>query len=256
MAYLVFQIQALLASWGEPAIGERRGTAEWPTQSALLGLLGAALGIDRADEPAHASLRDSLSFAVGVQSTGSLLRDYHTAQVPPRNKLKGYAHATRQHELAVPKYDLKTVLSTRDYRENSCCLVALSRRPQAAASHTLEELAAALQKPKFVLYFGRKTCVPGSPLWPQVAVADSAMAAFETYKNAYDQARTASNGNTLLEPLPDLQRLVFDEHCQAGVNADLVVRRKDRMIRRSGWLFGDRQEHIHLVAQKDSHVPE
>jgi CRISPR system Cascade subunit CasD len=256
MSYLVFQLQALLSSWGEPAVGGHRGTAEWPGQSALLGLLGAALGLDRADESAHARLRDGLGFAVGVLNTGTLLRDYHTAQVPPQNKLKGRPHATRQQELAVPKFDLKTILSTRDYRQNSSCLVALSIRQDAVAAYTLDQLAQALRTPTFVLYLGRKACVPGAPLWPQVLHAECALDAFSTYRQAYEAARQGADNMPYLEPMPELLRIVFDEHSHAGVQADLVVRRKDRMIRRTGWHFGDRQEHIHLLASKDSHVPE
>lgn len=110
MDYLVFQLQAPLSSWGEPAVGEFRGTAEHPSQSALIGLLGAALGVVRSDEAAHAALRDGYGFAVGLQSPGNLLRDYHTAQVPPRTALKGRPHATRRDELAVPKPELGTIL--------------------------------------------------------------------------------------------------------------------------------------------------
>ena len=110
MDYLVFQLQAPLSSWGEPAVGEFRGTAEHPSQSALVGLLGAALGIWRDDEAAHAALRDGYGFAVGLQSGGSLLRDFHTAQVPKHSALKGRPLATRRDELAVPKADLGTIL--------------------------------------------------------------------------------------------------------------------------------------------------
>ena len=87
--YLVFQLQAPLAAWGDVAVGEYRGSREYPGASALIGLLGAALGLRREDEAAHAALRDGYRFAVGVVSAGHLLRDYHTAQVPGRTTLKG-----------------------------------------------------------------------------------------------------------------------------------------------------------------------
>ena len=48
--YLVFQLYAPLASWGEEASGEIRHSATVPTRSALLGLLAAALGIRRDEE--------------------------------------------------------------------------------------------------------------------------------------------------------------------------------------------------------------
>ena len=250
MNYLIFQIQAPLSSWGEPAVGEFRGTAELPSQSALIGLLGAALGVLREDEAAHAALRDSYGFAMAMLSGGSLLRDYHTAQVPPRSALKGRPQATRRQELAVPKMDLGTILSTRDYRQNAASLVAIQARIDSTPAHTLAELALALREPRFTLYFGRKACPPAAPLWPQVIEATSAQSAFAEYKTMFDSARAAvanKYGGLPLEPLLPITRIAFDDHINAGVPHDMTTQRKDRMIRRKGWQFGDRNEHIAFV---------
>lgn len=252
MNYLVFQLQAPLSSWGEPAVGEFRGTAEHPTQSALIGLLGAALGLYRDDEAAHAGLRDGYGFAVGLLSSGSLLRDYHTAQVPPRTALKGRAHATRRNELSVSKTDLSTILSTRDYRQNAASLVAVQPRNDGTLPHTLVELASALREPKFTLYLGRKACVPAAPLWPQVIEAESAQAAFAFYRTLFESARLAAadkHGRLPLEALPPVTRLAFDDHINAGVSHDISTRRKDRLIRRKGWQFGDRNEYIAIIPE-------
>lgn len=250
MEHLVFQLHAPLSSWGESAVGEFRGTGEIPTHSAVIGLLGAALGLDRSDETAHAGLRDGYGMAVALLASGSLLRDYHTAQVPPASKLKGRPHATRRHELSVPKDDLGTILSARDYRQNAASLVALQLRGGVSAPHRLSELADALRFPKFTLYLGRKSCAPAAPLWPQLIDADSAWAAFQQYVDRFDAARRAV-GKTLkqppLESLPRIGKLAFDDHVKAGLPSDLTVRRKDRMIRRQGWQFGDRNEHIALI---------
>ena len=50
-----------------------------------------------------------------------------------------------------------------------------------------------------------------------------------------------------LEPLPGLERIIFDDHVTAGVAHDLSTRRKDRLIRRQGWQFGDRNELVALL---------
>lgn len=251
MEHLVFQLQAPLSSWGEPAVGEFRGTGEMPTQSAVIGLLGAALGLDRSEEAAHAKLRDGYGIAVALLSSGSLLRDYHTALVPPAAKFKGRPHATRRHELSVPKNDLGTILSTRDYRQNAASLVALQPRSGVPVPHALDALAEALRFPKFTLYLGRKSCAPAAPLWPQVIEAESAWAAFQQYADRFEVARQNTTMKTakapLLEPLPNIGKLAFDDHVIAGLAGDLLVRRKDRLIRRQGWQFGDRIEHIALI---------
>ena len=249
MDFLVFRLEAPLSAWGEPAVGEFRGSATYASQSALVGLLGAALGVLRDDEAGHAALRDGLGFAVGLLSAGSLLRDYHTAQVPPRAALKGRPQATRRQEMAVPKVELSTILSSRDYRQNAACLVAVQRCGDGAAPE-LPELAKALRQPAFALFLGRKACVPGAPLWPQLMAADSALDALREYSLRDEQARTAhvdKHGRAPLEPLPSLKRIAFDDRIHAGVPADLSTPRKDRLIRRKGWQFGDRIEHVALL---------
>ena len=252
MDFLVFQLQATLSSWGDTAVGEYRGSYEHPGESALIGLLGAALGIRREDEVAHAALRQGYGFAVGVQSGGKLLRDYHTAQVPGRAALKGRPHATRRDELGVPKDDLNTILSTRDYRQEAASLIAI--QPRSDAPYSLEVLADALRKPRFVLYLGRKSCPPAAPLHPVVITADSALAAFEEYRKRLNDQRDAHkdrHGRLPLEPIGELIRLVWGDGVEAGTAADLSAPRKDRLIRRQGWQFGDRTEHVALLREGD-----
>jgi CRISPR system Cascade subunit CasD len=253
MNFLVFQLHAPLSSWGEPAVGEFRGTADHPSQSALIGLLGAALGLLRDDETGHAALRDSHGFAVGLLSGGSLLRDFHTAQVPPRSAMKGRPSFTRRAELSIPKSELGTMLSTRDYRQNAASLVAIVRRQEENSLCSLKELAQALRTPKFTLYLGRKACAPASPLWPQVLEGDSAKTVFEHYSRLHEDARLQARdrrGRLPLEPLPVVGRIYFDNHIVAGVPALVSVPRKDRIIRRTGWQFGDRTEHMAVLAEE------
>jgi CRISPR system Cascade subunit CasD len=251
MDYLVFQLQAPLAAWGEPAVGEYRGSANHPGESALLGLLGAALGITRDDEAALLALQAGYRFAVGVQSTGTLLRDYHTAQVPSTSDLKGRPQATRADELALPRHKLNTILSTRDYRQGSSCLVAV----QAAehAPHDLHSLATALRTPRFVLYLGRKACPLAAPLCPQVLNADSVSSAFGHYINAVNALaapHTDRWGHPAVELPAEVRSLSWSDGIEAGVVPQLSAPRKDRVIRRSHWQFGDRMEHRAVLKEE------
>ncbi len=232
MEFLLFQLQAPLAAWGDVAVGQYRGSREHPGASALIGLLGAALGIRREDDAAHATLRDGYGFAVGTVSSGQLLRDYHTAQVPGRSDMQTRPHRTRRDELNLPRHDLNTILSTRDYRQDAAWAVAVQARPGAA--HTLGDLAQALRQPRFVLYLGRKCCPPAAPLAPVVADAASAHAALVVYLAAAD-------------PPAVLRGLAWADGVDAGVTAHLSAPRKDRVIRRRGWQFGDRTEHLALL---------
>lgn len=235
MEYLIFQLQAPLSAWGETAVGEYRPSANYPGESALLGLLAAALGIEREDEAAHLALRDHYGFAVGVQSAGRLLRDYHTAQVPGRVSLKHRPHNTRRDEINIPKDELKTILSTRDYRQDAACLVAV--QPGDSAPYSLDTLSQALQKPRYVLYLGRKACPPALPLWPRVLEANSALEALEKYRRQL----ISLAGDTAVQKL---ERLVWGSGINPGVQEDIQVVRKDNLLSRQHWQFGDRQEHV------------
>lgn len=236
MHFLVFQLVAPLAAWGDVAVGQYRGSRDAPGESALIGLLGAALGIRRDDEAAHASLRDGYAFAVGTVNAGALLRDYHTAQVPSRSDLRGRPHRTRRDELAVPKHELNTILSTRDYRQDGAWVVAVQALPDAPQQ--LTALERALREPRFVLYLGRKSCPPAAPLAPCVVDADSAHAAITGWLQAAGSQTT-------------LRSLAWGDRITAGTAPHLSVPRKDRLIRRKGWLFGDRTEHVALLAEDD-----
>lgn len=254
METLIFQLQAPLSSWGEVAVGEYRPSAEHPSQSALHGLLGAALGIDRDDDAAQASLQAGYRLAVGVLSQGRLLRDFHTAQVPSRTDMKKRPHATRRDELSLPKTDLNTILSSRDYRQDAVSLVAVQML--ADAPYSLEQLAEALKNPKFVLYLGRKSCPVAAPLHPCILSADTINAAFSDYQKAlsalWQQQLPKQPAPTSLA----VNKIVWgddfgsDDSSAIGVQRDLSIIRKDQVITRQGWQFADRSEHIALLAKE------
>ena len=122
--YLIFTIAAPMASFGmkyDP--GEWRNSANRPSKSGVLGLIAAALGIEREEQARFDALRDSLGFAVRVDDPGQPAYDYHTSQVPPQKRNRRFA--TRADELAVPKTELKTILSTREFRVNAFATPAL-----------------------------------------------------------------------------------------------------------------------------------
>ncbi len=251
MSILVFKLQAPLSSWGDTAVGEYRPSYNYPGVSALVGLLGAALGLRREDEAAHAALRDHYGYAVGVQSSGSLLRDYHTAQVPSQASLKKRPHASRRDELATPRHSLNTILSTRDYRQDGAFLIAV--QTDNCGPYPLEALRDALLRPKFVLYLGRKACAPGAPLHPQIIDATTAEQAFDGYLARLTEEigkHCGRSGAPLLELPAPVERIAWGQGIDAGPAPDLTITRKDRPIRRKGWQFGDRIEHVALVRKE------
>lgn len=233
--YLIFHLYGPMQSWGEIAVGEARNTAAHPTKSAIMGLLAAALGLkrDAQNDPEHQKLFHTLNFAVRIDASGSLLRDYHTTQLPRLARIK---YATRRAELL--EKDLSTVLSKRDYRCDAVYTIALW---PTAESYDLERLAQALKKPTFTLSLGRKACPLALPLQPLIYQADHLVAAFAQ----------APYPPLLLSLLPKDQTEV-DIYWE-GEDEQLKLRpkhqnqRRDGLVSRQRWQFSDRIEYYTTI---------
>ncbi len=162
--HLVFLLSGPMASFGGYAGHERRGSGVVPMRSAVLGLLGAALGINRADAEGQAALR-AYSVAVQPFQESAPFRDYHTVQTVPTAGAK--RPPTRKHALARVGREINTVITIRDYRCDVLIGVALWGNGQ----WTLGDLSLRLRRPVFPLYLGRKSCPLASPLNPDVVMA-------------------------------------------------------------------------------------
>ncbi|MCY3756656.1 MAG: type I-E CRISPR-associated protein Cas5/CasD [Acidobacteria bacterium] len=162
--HLVFLLSAPMASFGSYAGHERRGSGLVPLRSAVLGLMGAALGIDRKNTEDQTALR---AYSVAVQSfqRSVALRDYHTVQTVPTSGAK--RPPTRKRALEHVAGDANTVITIRDYR----CDVLVGVAVWGDGPWDLKDLAARLRRPEFPLYLGRKSCPLASPLNPVVTSA-------------------------------------------------------------------------------------
>ncbi|MDZ4791842.1 MAG: type I-E CRISPR-associated protein Cas5/CasD [Hyphomicrobiales bacterium] len=241
--YLIFSIAAPMASFGALAVGERRPSSNHPAKSGIIGFLAAALGIERGEEARLAALRDSLGFAVRVDDPGIPAFDYHTSQVPRKNR----RFATRAEELSVPKTELKTILSTREYRMDAFISPAVWLR-QPDAPHSLEEMAAALRAPAFTLFAGRKAHPLMLPCDAKIVQADTLPAAFAAFdakekdaiKHLKDELLTKT-GRARSKPAPVIYT---DLDGVTGTPTDRVEQRRDAPENRAKWRFGLRQEAV------------
>ena len=139
--FLLFTLYAPMGSLGQIAVGERRMGWARPGRSAILGLIAAALGIERVDEAAHRNLETGFFYAVRTDAPGRPFIDYHTAQTPKARR--GRMFATRREELDAD--DLHTVLSSREWRSDVCFTIALWPRHDQAVN--LSEIVDALRHP-------------------------------------------------------------------------------------------------------------
>ena len=252
MDILLFRLYGAMASWGEIAVGENRHTANYPSKSALLGLLGAALGIERDDEEKQRQLQQGYALAVESFSAGHLLSDYHTAQVP--DSVGKFTYRTRRDELVLGKERLGTILSSREYRCDALALVAV--RALDDAPFSLAEIQEKLLKPVFHLYLGRKSCPLAAPLNPQMLTEQpNFFAAFKAYQHKPMLPTSIASDDSLAKRDYDWLGRPKDRHYyweglpeDFSDRPDLLSRRQTRIrhdqpLSRKRWQFLPRQEH-------------
>ncbi|WP_137601906.1 type I-E CRISPR-associated protein Cas5/CasD [Paucilactobacillus nenjiangensis] len=136
MKTLTINFSSPLQSYGNEASFSSRTSSYYPSKSAVIGMLAAAMGYRRDDNRIIAL--NNLKFAVRVDQPGRTLRDYQTVE---------WKKGTRK-------------ITYRDYLQDAVFVVAVgSNDPQL-----IDTLAYTLRHPKFQLFLGRRANVPAGPL--------------------------------------------------------------------------------------------
>ena len=217
--YLVLTLVAPMGSFGGPAGHKKRGSNSWPSRSAILGLIGAAMGIQREDKAKQEDLRN-WRMAVSVLSDSVPLQDFHTTQTVPDTRIKN--PATRRLALESLKPKDHPVVIQRDYRCDCVFGVALWGGPD------MDMLLAALERPSFVPYLGRKSCPLAAPMAPHQVAAENVEKALENV--------TPPPWLSPLQPL----LIASDDELPGGWQETLW----DEPLDRSKWHFGLRTVHV------------
>ena len=236
MRFLLFTLYAPMGSFGEIAVGERRMGWARPGRSAVLGLVAAAMGFERVDEDSHRSLEAGLFYAVRTDALGRPFIDYHTSQTPKQRRNQTFANR----RAALQAGDLHTVLSSREWRSDTCFTVSLWPRRDDAVD--LDAMADALRRPCFALYLGRKSAPLGLPLNPSIVEADTFMNAFAARQRTLEEEAVLKRirvGSTVRTAI------AFDYDAPAApAEARRVERRRDAVVNRGRWQFADRLEYV------------
>jgi CRISPR system Cascade subunit CasD len=154
MSVLLMRLAGPMQSWGTRSRFTNRDTGLEPSKSGVVGVLCAALGWPRESETFEIAgsryklekFSRQLRMAVRVDREGRLMRDYHTAQNVRRADTKGIQD---------------TVLSERFYLADADFLVGLE-----GDRAFLERLDAALRRPVWPLFLGRKAFLASLPVVP------------------------------------------------------------------------------------------
>jgi len=137
-----------MSAYGLQTFDVHRKINHFPTRSAVIGLLGAALGITRKNHQQLFNLSNKLKIAVQVNNTGQKIVDYHTVQ---------------NFRSPMGKIQKGTKPTYREYWCDSEHSFAIT-----ADNETIDQLSAKVKSPVFTLFQGRKSCPLTRPLFDRV----------------------------------------------------------------------------------------
>jgi len=167
---IFLRLEGPMQAWGcnTSKLSVRR-TRAIPSKSAIAGMICSALGVSRQDAanywlPQIASLKMGLR----IDREGFRWWDYHTVgagiKVPTAEfdakKIPSLLKPVPE-ELAEqhPKFKDNAILTRREYLCDASFVVALQGQ-----TDVLTQIWAAMQKPKWQLFLGRKACTPSLPI--------------------------------------------------------------------------------------------
>lgn len=160
MATLILKTEGLSA-YGLQTFDVHRRVNHFPTRSAVMGLLGAAIGIARNQHRDLYELSEQLQIAVQVNNCGEKMVDYHTVQNfrSPQGKIQ---NGTK------PTY--------REYWCDSEHTFAIT-----ASDQIVKKLAEDVKAPKFFVFQGRKSCPLNRPLFEAIVDSDNPANALKNF---------------------------------------------------------------------------
>lgn len=182
MQTLTIRLTAPLQSYGNEAQFSRRTTWPYPSKSAVIGLLAAALGYPRND--ARIMTLNELSFAVRVDQLGQLLTDFHTVE---------WKVGTRK-------------VTYRDYLQDAVFVVAVGSED----AELIGQLEYALHHPIYSLSLGRRANVPAGPLRTERFANQDPVVVLQNYPwqaASWYQKRVKSGHDIRLEVVADANLL-------------------------------------------------
>lgn len=146
--WLLLRLAGPYQSWGLPSHHDNRPTADFPTKSGIVGMLGNAIGVPRDDRAAIAELA-SLRLTVFKLKDGTLLTDYHTVG-------GGWEKDKRCQLVSVEGQSKNDAAVThRQYLVGADYVAVLE-----GTSEIIKRCEQALLRPKNILSLGRKSCLP------------------------------------------------------------------------------------------------
>lgn len=140
MKTATIRLTAPLQSYGNQASFNQRTSDNYPSKSAVIGIIAAALGYRRDD--ARILQLNNLLFAVRIEQSGNMMTEFQTVEYQ-----KSSTKTARK-------------LTYREFIQDAAFMVAIG----SDNDHEIEKIVSALKHPKFQLYLGRRSNPPAGPL--------------------------------------------------------------------------------------------
>jgi CRISPR system Cascade subunit CasD len=181
--HLLLRLEAPLMAFGAVAVDAHGPVDDIPAPSLLTGLIANALGWNRTEAARLQRLQDRLRLATRRDREGERVPDYQTAELFENEKGWTTFGSPEGREKS-PTYEPDprtgrkhlTHIRHRWYDADAAVTVALRLEP-ADEPPTLDEVAAALDRPARPLFLGRKPCLPSGRLVIGFADAENCAAA-------------------------------------------------------------------------------
>lgn len=141
MKTLMIRLAAPLQSYGNEATFNLRTSYPYPSKSAVIGMITAALGYRRG-ETGKIRILNKLKFATRVEQSGTLLNEFQTV------------------EYAKSAFKTARKLTYRHFWQDAVFVVAIG----SENGQQIDKICYALKHPKFQLYLGRRSNPPAGPL--------------------------------------------------------------------------------------------
>lgn len=140
-------LDGVLQSYGIESKWDSRDTGYYPTKSAIIGMIGCAMGIERNDTYLDI-LSKNLSINVRIDKPGRPLDDLQTVNYPILQADGKYKEGGTYHPLL-----------NKFYLQDAVFTVFV-----VGSLELLSSIYNAFQKPFWPVYLGRKCCVPSRPI--------------------------------------------------------------------------------------------
>jgi CRISPR system Cascade subunit CasD len=178
--FLILKCQGAMQSWGGHTYEDYRPSLIFPTRSAVVGILGACLGIVREQPEQLKLLSDSFELTVLAHHLRHVELRHFKGERKPRtitmHKMTDY-HTVLDARRADGGKREDAIVSRREFLCDAEFTMALSFKD--LAEYNLERVLQAVKNPKYTPYLGRRSCPLQRPLFESIINAETAQKALE-----------------------------------------------------------------------------